>query len=153
MAFYFCMCYSFFLSLGKNLILEFRNSNKIHKLSATWFAHLWFPLPLTCFPFSFFLSFDVFSRERSNSTTCLTGRDVSRKYLTMTTAVDYLSSFQESFIMSSPLPLLSYLGSQPLLPDFNFSQLITFIGAPGQILIHCRNLLTSVHKANYSKFS
>lgn len=69
----------------------------------------------------------------------------------MTTAVDYLSSFQESVIISSPPPLLSYLGSQPLLPDFHFSQPTTFVCAPRQALRHCRSLLTSVHKANYSK--
>lgn len=67
------------------------------------------------------------------STSCLTRRDVSRKYLTVTTAVDYLSSFQESFIISFPPPLLSYWGSHPLLPDFNFSQPVTFVHAPRQV--------------------
>lgn len=60
----------------------------------------------------------------------------------MTTAVDYLSSFQESFIISSPTPLFSYLCSQPLLPDFNFSQPVTFVGAPRQALTRHRSLLT-----------
>lgn len=80
--------------------------------------HYLFPVFHYLFSFLFLSLFWCLSKGGDSSTTYLRGRDVSRKYLTMTTAVDYLSSFQESFIISSPPPLLSYLGTQSILPDF-----------------------------------